>query len=164
MVEFYFSLCNQFMKYFWNLLWVPYAFLGSLSWLKRCIQKPTSIHSLGQRFQKAEWAPSFLPFATSLKKSEFTHKYAFSPTAWSLGFTIRDRLGGLFEKPDKRQMMLLSLHVWNFCTTTGFKGGSVYGRGAAGWITKSSETSGTWIRIWVLVLNWRTSTRTMDPG
>lgn len=131
-----------------------------LSWHKRCKQKPIFTPSLGQ---VAKWAPSFLPFAAWLRKDEFTYKHVFSPTTWSLGFSFRDRIGSLSEKPAKRQMLLLSLYVWNFCTAAGFQE-PLWGRTAVSQIPGSPETSGTWIGIQLLRQNWGTTTRTIKAG
>lgn len=93
--------------------WVLYGFPGSLSWLTRCLQTPTWPWPETSR---SWWAPS--PF----RKGKFTYTHVSPPWpgAWDLVSEM-----SLFEKPAKRQMLLLSLYVWNFCTAAGFKGTSM---------------------------------------
>ena len=163
MVKFYFILCNQFLKSFWSLLWVLYGFLSYLD--LRDAWRSHLYTQLWPEISRSWLDTFFLLFSTSLVTSEFTYKHAFSPTAWILGFRIRDRMVSLSEKTSRRPMLLLSPSVWNFHTAAAdFQGDPVWGRGVPGWIPSSPETLGSWIRIQFSVLNQRPSMRTTEPG
>lgn len=113
-VKFYFILCNQFLKSFRSLLWVLYGFLSCLDLRDACRS-----HLYTQLWPEISrsWLDSFcLLFSTSLVTGEFTYKHAFSPTAWGLGFRIRDRMVSLSEKTSRRPLLPLSPSVWNFHT------------------------------------------------
>lgn len=75
------------------------------------MQKPPLHSAFGQRFQGADWTPSSFSFPLHSWSDEFTYKHAFSPTAWSLGFRIRDRMVSLSEKTSRRPM----LHSHHLC-------------------------------------------------
>ena len=163
MVKFYFILCNQFLKSFWSLLWVLYGFLSYLD--LRDVWRSHLYTQLWPEISRSWLDTFFLLFSTSLVTSEFTYKHAFSPTAWILGFRIRDRMVSLSEKTSRRPMLLLSPSVWNFHTAAAdFQEDPVWGRGVPGWIPSSPETLGSWIRIQFSVLNQRPSMRTTEPG
>lgn len=163
MVKFYFILCNQFLKSFCSLPWVLYCFLSCLD--LRDAYRSHVYTQLWPEISRSWLDTFFLLFSTPLMTGEFTYKHAFSPTAWSLGFHIRDRMVSLSEKTSRRPMLLLLPSVWNFHTAaSGFQGDLVWGRGEAGWIPSSPETPGSWIRIQFSVLNWRPSMRTTKPG
>lgn len=106
------SVYEILLECFLSSIW-----LSKLSWLERqdAFRSPTLHLALARDFKKLMGALS--------PQEGWIHLHRSSPPwpgAWDLVSEM-----SFFEKPAKRQMLLLSLHVWNFCTAAGFKGASM---------------------------------------